>query len=468
MPGKFFPRNKLGPMPFCFADTATQNVPHNIVVELISKQQWLRLRTHLETTTTTITSPTTVLQQLFDSGADTELVLRYFDWSRREFKVKYTLELICRLLHSLAAAKMYLKIRNLLNGFVKDESFCSVSVSSIFRAFSSCGGDHDRSRIADMLMVAYVKNMRPHLGFEAFKRAGEYGLKLSVVSCNHLLNALVKGSEIVGAEYVYKEMRNRKIELDLVSFNIVIHGLCKVGKLKEASDVIEDMKSLGVSPDAITYNTLIDGYCKRGKIGRMYRADAILKDMVESGIPADEFTFNILIDGFCKDRNVLAAMKVFDEMKNQGVKVSLITYSSLINGLCACGKLDEAIALRNQMITCSGLKPDFITHSVIIKGFCKQKMVDRARELFDDLVKQGMVPNVVMYNTMIDAYCKSRRTEDAFALHDSMLERGMLPNAATYNSLIAGLCSEGDTEGAKRLENVSKNKGLIKADLVTY
>ncbi|KAK4852568.1 hypothetical protein QYF36_025081 [Acer negundo] len=406
-PGKFFPRKKLVPMPFFNVDTTTQNVPPpQIVTELISKQQWSQLKIHLETTT----NPTTVLQQLFNSGADTDLVLSYFDWSTREFKITYTLELTCRLLHSLSAAKMYSNIKNLLNGLVKDESFCSVS--SIFRAFSLCSGDRlcdDHSRVIDMLVVAYVRNKKPHLGFEAFKRADDYGLKLSVVSCNQLLNSLVKQSEIEGVEYVYREiMRKRKIKLDLVSFNIVIHGLCKVGKLNEASDVIEDMKSIGVSPDAITYNTLIDGYSKKGKTGKLYRADAILKDMVESGIPADEFTFNILIDGFCKDRNVLAAMKVFDEMQTQGVTASLITYCSLIHGLCACGKLDEAIALRDQMM-CSGLKPDIFTYSAIIKVFCKKKMVDKARELFDDLVKQGMVPTSLMYNTLVDAYCKSRR-----------------------------------------------------------
>ncbi|KAK4851302.1 hypothetical protein QYF36_013958 [Acer negundo] len=381
-PGKFFSRKKLVSIPFFNVDTTTQNVPPpQIVTELISKQQWSQLKIHLETTT----NPTTVVQQLFNSGADTDLVLSYFDWSTREFKITYTLELTCRLLHSLSAAKMYSNIKNLLNGLVKDESFCSVS--SIFRAFSLCSGDRlcdDHSRVIGMLVVAYVRNKKPHLGFEALKRADDYGLKLSVVSCNQLLNYLVKQSEI---------------------------------------------------------------------------EDAILKDMVESGIPADEFTFNILIDGFCKDRNVLAAMKVFDEMQTQGVTASLITYCSLIHGLCACGKLDEAIALRDQMM-CSGLKPDIFTYSAIIKVFCKKKMVDKARELFDDLVKQGMVPTSLMYNTLVDAYCKSRRTEDAFALHNFMLDRGVLPNTATYNSLIGGLYSKGDTEGAKRLKNELANKGL--------
>ncbi|KAK2639384.1 hypothetical protein Ddye_027179 [Dipteronia dyeriana] len=439
-PGKFFPRKKLIPMPFFNADTTTQNVlPPQIVTELISKQQWSQLKIHLETTK----NPTTVLQQLFNSGANTDLVLSYFDWSTREFKITYTLELTCRLSHSLAASKMYSNIKNLLNGLVKDEIFCSVS--SIFHAFSLCSGDRlcdDHSRVIEMLVVAYVRNRKPHLGFEAFKRADDYGLKLSVVSCNQLLNSLVKEGEIEGVEYVYKEiMRKRKIKLNLVSFNIVIHGLCKFGKLNEASDVIEDMKSFGVLPDAITYNTLIDGYCNKGMIGKLYRANAILKDMVESGIPADEFAFNILIDGFCKDGNVLAAMKVFDEMKTQSVTVSLITSSSLINGLFASGKLDEAIALCDQMM-CSGLNPDIFTYNAIIKVFCKQQMVDKARELFDDLVKQGM----------------SGITEDA--LHNCMLDTGVLPNTATYNSLIGGLYSKGDTKGAKRLKNELANKGL--------
>ena len=73
-------------------------------------------------------------------------------------------------------------------------------------------------------------------------------------------------SAIGDVEYVYKEIRRRKIEPDGITFNVVVNGLCKVGKLNKAGDVIEYMKAQGFSPNVVTYNTLIDGYCKMGRV----------------------------------------------------------------------------------------------------------------------------------------------------------------------------------------------------------
>ncbi|KAL5735862.1 hypothetical protein ACOSQ2_030650 [Xanthoceras sorbifolium] len=68
--GKTFPRNKLALRPFCSADSTTQNTP--TIQELIRKQHWSKLSTHLKTT-----NPTSLLQQLFDSGADPKLILGF-------------------------------------------------------------------------------------------------------------------------------------------------------------------------------------------------------------------------------------------------------------------------------------------------------------------------------------------------------------------------------------------------------
>ncbi|KAK2639523.1 hypothetical protein Ddye_027318 [Dipteronia dyeriana] len=132
-----------------------------------------------------------------------------------------------------------------------------------------------------------------------------------------------------------------------------------------------------VLPDAITYNTLIDGYCKKGKIGKLYRANAILNNKVESGIPADEFTFNIWIDGFCKDGNVLAVIKVFDEMKTQGVAVSLIM------------RTEDAFTLHNCMLD-RGMLPNISTFNSLIGGLFSKGDTEGAKRLKNEWANKGL------------------------------------------------------------------------------
>lgn len=414
------------------------------VSELITNQHWSDLKTLTNQTTSG-----TFLHVLFQSELDSDLVLRYFKWSEEEFRVSHHLELYCRLFHLLANSKKYGKIRSLLHHFVKKDE--THSNSSIFHSLAVTGGGFcANSIIVDMLILAYVYDSKTDLAFEAFLRAGDYGFKLSITSCNPMLGILVKERKFAVVEIVYKEMIRRRIELDVITFNIVIKGFCKAGKLKKAGDVVEDMKVRGFSPSVVTYNTLMNGYCKNGGAGKMYKADGILKEMVSNGIHPIESTFNILIDGFCKDENLSAAMKVFKEMQGQGLKPGVVTYNSLINGHCNEGKLDDALCLRDEMVG-SGLKLNIVTYNALINGFSKKKMLKEARELFDGIGKKGLDADVVTFNTLIDAYCKAGKIEEAIALRDLMMDKPVFPDVATYNCLIGGFLREGKMEEASKL-----------------
>ncbi|KAK8712441.1 hypothetical protein V6N13_147681 [Hibiscus sabdariffa] len=240
--GNISPGNKHSLRPF-----SSDNNPLPIVTELISNQHWRSLKTHLQNA-----NPTALLQQLLDSRIDPCLTLRYYKWSEEEFNLSHSLEHSCMLLHSLANSKEYSKMRSFLYGFVKNEN--QISVSSIFHAISISGDSFCAgSIIADMLILTYVNHMRSHLGFEAFKRAGDYGFKLSVMSCNPLLSALVKNEKVEHMEYVYKEMIRRRIE-----------GLCKKGKLKDANGLLNEMLEKGLVPNRTTYEIVKEEMVDKG------------------------------------------------------------------------------------------------------------------------------------------------------------------------------------------------------------
>ncbi|KAD6453844.1 hypothetical protein E3N88_08550 [Mikania micrantha] len=429
--------------------------------DLIRKQQWRALKF-----LTKSTNPNRFLQQLDDWNAPYDVVLQYFKWSEQEFHVSHSLEHYCKLFYLLANANRYDKIRSLLDNSFTINAISKYSCCSILRMLHVvCDNVCANSIIVDLLILAYVNNSNTDLGFEAFDRAGDYGLKLSVISCNQLINLLVKEEKFGRAEFVYREMIKRRIEVNLGTFNMVINGLCKAGRLHKAEDVFEDMQVRGILPSVVTYNTLIDGYCKKGGAGKMYKADALMKEMVKRKIFPNNITYNALIGGFCKVENVSAAMNLFKKMQVSGLKPDVVTYNSLINGLCCLGKPDEALALRDQMVD-SGVEPSLVTFNVVMTGFSKKKMVDKCKEVFNDISKQGLVPNTYTYNILLNAYFQAGNLEDAAKLYKSM-EGAVSPNVSTYNSLIAGYSREGDTKTVNRLVDNMKDRDL-KADIVTY
>ncbi|XP_006417529.2 pentatricopeptide repeat-containing protein At1g09820 [Eutrema salsugineum] len=429
-----------------------------VIADLIEKQHWSKLGVHVKDI-----NPNELFQQLICSELDPDLCLRYYTWSVKNRDTSVSLELTFRLLHSLANAKRYSKIRSFLDGFVRKGS--DHSVHSIFHAISMCDNVCVNSIIADMLILAYANNSRFELGFEAFKLSGYYGYKLSALSCKPLMVSLLKENRFADVDYVHKEMIRRKIQPNLFTFNIVINALCKTGKMNKAKDVMEDMKVYGFSPNVVSYNTIIDGYCKLGGIGKMYKADAVLKEMVENNVSPNLTTFNILIDGFWKDDNYSGSMKVFKEMLDQDMMPNVITYNTLINGLCSGGKVSEAVGMHDKMVS-AGVQPNLITYNSLINGFCKNNMLKEALDMLESVKGRGIVLSAKTYNMIIDAYCKSGKIEDGFALKEEMERGGIAPNVETYNCLIGGLCRNDNIEAATKLFDQLTRKGL--PDLVTY
>ena len=56
------------------------------------------------------------------------------------------------------------------------------------------------------------------------------------------------------------------------------------------------------------------------------------------------------------------------------------------------------------------------------------------------MVERGRSPNVFSYNILINGYCKNKRIDEARSLFDEMSNKGVAPNVVTYSTLIGGFC----------------------------
>ncbi|KAF5729114.1 pentatricopeptide repeat-containing protein [Tripterygium wilfordii] len=63
------------------------------------------------------------------------------------------------------------------------------------------------------------------------------------------------------------------------------------------------------------------------------------------------------------------ALELLETMVSEHQKPNMITYSTLINGLCKEGKLQEAVEILDRM-KLQGVKPDAGLCGEIINGFC--------------------------------------------------------------------------------------------------
>jgi pentatricopeptide repeat protein len=80
-------------------------------------------------------------------------------------------------------------------------------------------------------------------------------------------------------------------------------------------------------------------------------------------------------------------------MIHRGFSPDIVTYNSLINGLCKRGRIQEALNLFEKL-QAEGIQPDSITYNTLICWLCREGAFDDACFLLYRGVENGFVPNM--------------------------------------------------------------------------
>jgi pentatricopeptide repeat protein len=242
-------------------------------------------------------------------------------------------------------------------------------------------------------------------------------------------------------------------------FNALLDALCKALHVEKAHSLLRSLKSR-FPPDAIMYNTIADGYCRRKCTSK---ALDLLREMVETGIRPTKTTYNIILNGFFRANQVRHGWDFFLQMKKRGKKdrtfqPDVVTYTTVVHGLGLNGKLDRAREMFDEM-TKEGCLPTVATYNALMQVTCKKGNVDDAVKMFDEMPIKGCQSNVVTYTVLIKGLCHAEKMDHAMELFEKMKQAGPDPNVQIYNILIRHLLDEGEIEKALNLFDKMGNRG---------
>ncbi|XP_031273224.1 pentatricopeptide repeat-containing protein At1g63400-like [Pistacia vera] len=184
----------------------------------------------------------------------------------------------------------------------------------------------------------------------------------------------------------------------------MINGLGKEGKVDEANGLLELMSQRGLQPNLVTFNTMISGLCKEGKIEE---ANGLMELMIQRGLQPNVVTFNSMIDGLCKEGKMEEANNLLELMSQKGCKFLVEIGMSGVEEAFEQGVLVDERA---------GLQPNVVTFNSMIDGLCKEGKMEEANG--------GLQPNVVMFTIMISGLCELGKMEEVNGLFELMNQRG--------------------------------------------
>ncbi|KAI3721934.1 hypothetical protein L2E82_32954 [Cichorium intybus] len=157
--------------------------------------------------------------------------------------------------------------------------------------------------------------------------------------------------------------------------------------------------------------------------------------IVKLGTFGDTYTANNLLGGYLKCRNLLTALKLFDEIPQKDT----VSWNSLIAGYVNYGDLESAWEVLIRMKR-SGFCFDGYTFGSILKGIASNDCLFAGQQVHASIVKTGYEENVYSGSALLDMYAKCGGVMDAHKCFNCMPNR----NSVSWNALISGYVETGD------------------------
>ncbi|KAJ8424479.1 hypothetical protein Cgig2_030687 [Carnegiea gigantea] len=205
-------------------------------------------------------------------------------------------------------------------------------------------------------------------------------------------------------------------------------------------------------------------------------AISLLRGVQLLGIPHDVYSLAVLINCHCQLNHVSFGMSVLGKLFKLGYSLNCIIFTTLINGSINVDELDQALYLLERILKqgfqpslvtygalemlSTGVTPDIVTYNTLIDGLCKDSRLHKALHLFGEIQAQELSPDVVSCASLLDGLCKNGKVNDAVAIFTELDLKELIGNIVVYSILIDGMCEEGRLKDAANIFSKLLSKGL--------
>ncbi|KAF6136444.1 hypothetical protein GIB67_028663 [Kingdonia uniflora] len=233
-----------------------------------------------------------------------------------------------------------------------------------------------------------------------------------------------------------------------VSFlNVFIKALCmKKETMDDALRVFRGIPDHGCIPDSYTYQKISE-------------AKELFEEMDAKDCSPTVVTYTSLIHGLCLSIILNEAMELFEEMSRKGIEPNMVTFSSLMDGLCKGGCSLHALKLREKMVG-KRFSANTIIYNNLVNGLRKEGKVPDAVQILDKIKLQGLKPDGVLYGMLVNSLCNYSMFQEVANLLDEMVPGRMLP-IHTYKYLVGCFSKKGDVYKASQIVNEMLLEGSI-------
>ncbi|XP_047970165.1 LOW QUALITY PROTEIN: pentatricopeptide repeat-containing protein At1g18485 [Salvia hispanica] len=267
-------------------------------------------------------------------------------------------------------------------------------------------------------------------GRELHARCVRFGQVYELFSLNALTDMYAKCGRLDLAQAMF-DISPR----DEVSYNILIAGYSQTSQSSKSITLFREMEMVGMSHDTVSYTGVLAACANMSasEAGRQIHALAVIRTFDKH-----LFVANSLLDMYTKCGRIDIAMKVFDRIPVKDTA----SWNTVILGFGMLGEFETAVELFKSMKE-DGVRHDSVSYIAVLSACSHGGLVGTGREIFDDMLAQGVAPSEMHYSCVVDLLGRNGLMEEAVGV-----VRGMPvePGVNTWGALLGASRVHGNVE----------------------
>ncbi|CAN8301568.1 unnamed protein product [Cochlearia groenlandica] len=288
-----------------------------------------------------------------------------------------------------------------------------------------------------ILIDGLLKEGNIEKGFGFLGKMIKEGIEPNLITFTVIMRGLCKKGRVEEALALFDRVISMGIEVDEFFYVTLIDGMCRKGYLDRAFSLLGDMEERGIKPSILTYNTVINGLCRAGRVSEA--------DEISKGVSGDVVTYSTLLDSYIRKENIDAVLEIRRRFVEAEIPMDLVMCNILLKAFLLVGAYGEAGVLYRAMPEMD-LRPDTVTYSTLVEGFCKTGHIEEAFEMFNELRKSS-VSSAVCYNCIIGALCEKGMMETAMEVLIELCEKALCLEVNTSRILLHSVYASGSEKG---------------------
>ena len=282
-----------------------------------------------------------------------------------------------------------------------------------------------------------------------YKRAIEEGVVPDRRMITAMMNAHVAAGSWKGVIRAFDYIKSSpKVRLTVEVYNTLLKAYVFIGAPFDViSNLFSRLEASKVKPDAYTFSLLIQSACDAG---HMRIASDIYYEMQARGskLLVNVYALTIIMAGFLRIGDKVKAKAVYDEMRDQGVQPSSITFRKILNAY-GNERTQESMQIAEQFIRSLMSAPSedraWATpphgrtsalghiYGPLLNAYTKQQRPEQAERLFREMMEEGEKPTLGILSMLLDAY---RRTFNIDAVQQLWPQIFQLGLQSSYEGLM--------------------------------